>query len=110
MKHLNFVIEKLNSKKFKKNRSYSSREISSIMGMTGSMMLQKGLLKVALTVHPEWRNEYGRTWTYVGSEKVDLFNQPKIKPQLQTKPQLKSLQTKPKRREISLFWGLISIK
>ena len=101
MKNVNYLIEKLNSKKFNKNRTYSSREISSIIGTTSSQLVQSGALKDALKLHPEWYNEYGRVWRYVGPKKIDLFNEPKAKPQVQTKP---------KRREISLFWGLISIK
>jgi len=108
MKNVNYVIEKLNSKKFKKNRSYSSREISSIIGLTDTQIVSTGALKDALKVHPEWRNEYGRTWMYLGCEKANLFNQPKIKTQVPNRyPQVKN---NPKRREISLFWGLISIK
>lgn len=101
MKNVNYLIEKLNSKKFNKNRTYSSREISSIIGTTSSKLIQSGALKDALNVHPEWHNEYGRVWRYIGPKKVDLFNQPKSKTQVQTKH---------KRREISLFWGLISIR
>ena len=103
MKNVNYLIEKLNSKKFNKNRTYSSREISSIIGTTSSQLVQSGALKDALKLHPEWYNEYGRVWRYVGPQKPNLFNQL----QVQRKPQV---QTKPKRREISLFWGLISIK
>lgn len=103
MKNVDFIIEKLNSKKFKKNRSYSSREISSIIGTTSTTIVQTGALKDALSIHPEWYNEYGRVWKYVGPQQPNLFNET----QVQRKPQA---QIKPKRREISLFWGLISIK
>ena len=101
MKNVNYLIEKLNSKKFNKNRIYSSREISSIIGTTSSQLVQSGALKDALNIHPEWHNEYGRVWRYIGPQQPNLFNQPKTKTQVQPKP---------KRREISLFWGLISIK
>ena len=101
MKNVDFIMEKLNSKKFKKNRSYSSREISSIIGTTSTTIVQTGALKDALSIHPEWYNEYGRVWRYIGPQQPNLFNNPKNKTQVQTKP---------KRREISLFWGLISIK
>ena len=102
MKNVDFVIEKLNSKKFKKNRSYSSREISSIIGTTSSTVVQTGALKDALNMHPEWKNEYGRMWTYLGPQ----INNPM--PSTSAKKQV--IKTKPKRREISLFWGLISIR
>lgn len=98
MKNVDFVIEKLNSKKFKKNRSYSSREISSIIGTTSSTVVQTGGLKDALNMHPEWKNEYGRIWTYLGPQIVS------------PSPKKQVIKTQPKRREISLFWGLISIK
>jgi hypothetical protein len=98
MKNVDFVIEKLNSKKFKKNRSYSSREISSIIGTTSSTVVQTGALKDALNMHPEWKNEYGRIWTYIGHQIVSPL------------PKKQVIKTKPKRREISLFWGLISIR
>ena len=104
MKNVDFVIEKLNSnsKKFKKNKFYSSREISSIIGTTGSTAVQVGGLKNALTMHPEWKNEYGRIWTYLG---------PKINnPMPSTSAKKQVIKTKTKRREISLFWGLISIR
>jgi hypothetical protein len=98
MKNVNYMIEKLNSKKFNKNRTYSSREISSIIGTTSSQLVQSGALKDALNVHPEWQNEYGRVWRYVGPQQPNIFNHPK------------QVKTKTKRREISLFWGLISIR
>lgn len=103
MKNVDVVIEKLNGKRFKKNQFYSSREISRIIGTTDSTMVSKGILNAALTIHPEWKKQYGRTWLYLGPQQPNLFNQPKVQP----KPQV---QTKPKRRQISLFWGLISIK
>jgi hypothetical protein len=102
MKNVDFVIEKLNSKKFKKNKSYSSREISSIIGTTSSTVVQTGALKDALTIHPEWKNEYGRMWIYVGNQIVSSVPS--------TSPKKQVIKTKPKRREISLFWGLISIR
>jgi hypothetical protein len=95
------IEEKLNSKKFVK-RAYSSNEISKILKLTPPDTWH-GALKQALLNSHEWQHKTGRMWIYVGPQQPNLFNQPQVK----TKPQL---QTKPKRREISLFWGLISIK
>lgn len=103
MKNVDVIIQKLNVKRFKKNQFYSSREISRIIGMSNTNIASRGTLKEALTIHPDWKNEYGRTWIYLGPQQPNLFNQPQVK----TKPQM---QNKPKKREISLFWGLISIK
>lgn len=97
------VIDLLNSKRFRKNCLYSTKQISSILGTTNNRVLNNGNLSIALKNSPEWKHEYRRMWTYVGPQQPNLFNQPKVQP----KPQV---QTKPKRREISLFWGLISIK
>jgi hypothetical protein len=97
MKNVNYMIEKLNSKKFNKNRTYSSREISSIIGTTSSQLVQSGALKDALNVHPEWQNEYGRVWRYVGPQQPNLFNHQKSNPQVRTRT---------KKKEISLLWGL----
>jgi|688.fasta_scaffold1251548_1 hypothetical protein len=103
MTHFNYVTEKLNSKKFKKNKIYSSKEISAIIGTTNSRESRAGVLRDALDKHPEWIKQSSRWYIYAGPQQPNLFNQPKVQP----KPKV---QNKPKRREISLFWGLISIK
>ena len=96
------VIEKLNSKRFRKNKLYSTKQISSILGTTNSSMLHNGNLSFALRNSPEWKYEYRRMWTYLGPQ----INNPM--PSRSAKKQV--IKTKPKRREISLFWGLISIR
>ena len=102
MKNIDFVIEKLNSKKFKKNRSYSSREISSIIGTTSNPIVQTGALKDALTIHPEWKNEYGRIWTYLGSQIVSAVPSPL--------PKKETRKYQRRKREVSILWGLIKIR
>ena len=96
------VIEKLNSKRFRKNKLYSTKKISSILGTTNSVILHNGNLNFALRNSPEWKHEYRRMWTYLGPQ----INNPM--PSRSAKKQV--IKTKPKRREISLFWGLISIR
>ena len=96
------VIEKLNSKRFRKNNLYSTKQISSILGTTNSVILHNGSLNFALRNSPEWKHEYRRMWTYLGPQ----INNPM--PSKSHKKQV--IKTQPKRREISLFWGLISIR
>lgn len=103
MTHFNYVTEKLNSKKFKKNKIYSSKEISAIIGTTNSRESRAGVLRDALDKHPEWIKQCSRWYIYAGPQQPDLFYQPKTKPKVQT-----SIRTK--RREISILWGLIKIK
>lgn len=96
------IQEKLKTKKFSK-RAYSSNELSKMLKLKGAETCN-GHLKQALLRSPEWKKTTGRMWMYVGPQKIDLFNQPQVH------NRSTQVQTKPKRREISLFWGLISIK
>jgi len=100
--HKEIVMHKLNAKRFKKNNLYSTKKISSILGMTNNNMLRNGNLNSSLKNSPEWRHESGRMWTYIGPEIKNTMASTLTKKQL--------IKTKPNRREISLFWGLISIK
>lgn len=92
------VIDLLNSKRFRKNYLYSTKQISSILGTTNNRMLNNGNLSIALKNSPEWKYEYRRMWTYVGPQIVS------------SSPKKQIIKTQPKKREISLFWGLISIR
>lgn len=61
------VKEKLNDKRFRKGRYYSTTAISKRI-KPNEYEIKKGLLRLELNNSPEWEHYKGRTWKYLGKQ------------------------------------------